>query len=78
MYHHFVFIFSCVDVVVTFEQTEFIVNEDVGQVELCLVIIIPPASILFPGTFFITAESRDGTATGTPILQIFPLLTEQV
>ena len=66
--YHLMFISFCVDVVVTFEQTEFTVNEDVGNVKLCLNITDPLPSIIFPGTFFITAASRNGTATGTPIL----------
>ena len=76
VHHHFVFIFSRAAVIVTFEQTEFTVNETVGMVELCLVIVSPSSS--FNGFFFIYAESHDGTATGTPVLQNFSLLTEWV
>ena len=51
------------NVVVTFEETEFIVDEDVEYVELCLVIIEPATSETFFGGFLVIAESRDGTAT---------------
>lgn len=54
-----------VNVVVTFEETHFTIDEDVGYVELCLMIMEPPTSETFPGAFFVTAGTRDGTATGT-------------
>lgn len=50
--------------VIIFEETEFTINEDVGYVELCLVMIEPPASETFSGAFFLTVESQNGTATG--------------
>ena len=53
-----------IDVIVGFNQTEFTVTENVGQVQLCLVMIVPTRDVTFPGSFPAGVETRDGTATG--------------
>ena len=54
-----------VDVIVGFNQTEFTVSEEVGEIQLCLVMILPPPGEMFTRSFPAGAETRDGTATRT-------------
>ena len=56
--------FVCIDVTIGFNQTEFTVSEDIGQIQLCLVMIVP-ASGAISFSIVVTAETQDGTAYGT-------------
>ena len=54
-----------IDVIVGFNQTEFTVSEDVGEIRLCLVMIVPAPGAVFSRQFPASVETRDGTAIGT-------------
>ena len=53
-----------IDVIVGFNQTEFTVSEEVGQIQICLVMIEPAAGVTFENRFPVGMETRDGTAIG--------------
>ena len=53
-----------IDVVVAFNQTEFTVNEEVGEIQLCLVMIVPAPGAIFPQVFPASVETQDRTALG--------------
>ena len=57
--------FVYIDVIVGFNQTEFTVNEDVGEIQLCLVMMVPAPGAVFSRVFPASVETRDGTAKGT-------------
>ena len=57
--------FVYVVVIIGFNQTEFTVREDIGQIQLCLVMIVPAPGAMFSSTFPAGVETRDGTAIGT-------------
>ena len=52
------------DVIVGFNQTEFTVSEEVGEIQLCLVIIVPEPGMMFEIEFPVSVETQDGTAIG--------------
>ena len=57
---------SVSDVVVGFEQTVFTVSEDVGSVELCVIVINPPDGTPF-STPFTLLTGTQGLTAGTCI-----------
>ena len=51
-------------VIIGFNQTEFTVSEEVGQIQLCLVMISPLPGEIFSGFFPAGVHTQDGTAIG--------------
>ena len=51
-------------VIIGFNQTEFTVSEEVGQIQLCLVMISPLPGEIFSGFFPAGVQTQNGTAIG--------------
>ena len=57
--------FVYIVVIIGFNQTEFTVSEDIGQIQLCLVMIAPAPGTMFLSLFPAGVETQNGTAIGT-------------
>ena len=56
--------FVYIVVIIGFNQTEFTVSEDIGQIQLCLVMISPLPGERFLRSFLAVVQTQDGTAIG--------------
>ena len=58
----------CIDgVLVGFEQPFYSIREDIGQFQVCVVVVRPPQSDPLNQTFFLSVSTKTGTA-GTYVL----------
>lgn len=59
------------DVVIGFEQLSYSVDEGVGQLEVCVVVSVPPQSDQLNRTFHLSVNTTPGTAGTTLQSRLF-------
>ena len=65
-------------VVVGFDRVSYLENEDVGQFDVCVVVIVPPISEPLDRMFFLSVSTRPGTAGMYPKLVLLTKLFDWV